>query len=103
MYDLAGKVALVTGVHGFVFEPLTDLDVIIEKYGQAHVIVGKADIRVLLTGTQDDVRAKVERCMSRGRDCSPSLSHTCPVPSPVPRTGSTGRGSRCRVSSGRWR
>ena len=58
-----------TGVHGFVFEPLTDLDVIVEKYGQTHVIVGNADTRVLLTGTQDDVRAEVERCMSRGRDC----------------------------------
>jgi hypothetical protein len=58
-----------TGVHGFVFEPLTDLDTIVGKYGQTHVIVGNADTRVLLSGTKDDVRAEVERCISRGRDC----------------------------------
>lgn len=62
--DIAG-----TGVHGFVFEPLTDLDVIVERYGQTHVIVGNADTRVLLSGTREQIRAEVERCLSAGRDC----------------------------------
>jgi uroporphyrinogen-III decarboxylase len=58
-----------TGVHGFVFEPLTDLDAIVERYGQTHVIVGNADTRVLLSGSKAQIRDEVERCMSLGRDC----------------------------------
>ncbi len=57
------------GVHGFVFEPLTDLRYIVERYGQTHVIIGNADTRVLLSGTREQIRAEVERCMSLGRDC----------------------------------
>ena len=57
------------GVHGFVFEPLTSLETIVERYGQTHVIIGNADTRILLFGTKDDIRAEVERCMSIGRDC----------------------------------
>ena len=57
------------GVHGFVFEPLTSLDYIVEKYGQTHVIIGNADTRILLSGTRHQIRAEVERCMSLGRDC----------------------------------
>jgi hypothetical protein len=58
-----------TGVQGFVFEPMTSLEYIVEKYGQSHVIIGNADTRVLLDGTQAEIRAEVERCMSLGRDC----------------------------------
>ena len=58
-----------TGVHGFVFEPLTDLAAIVERYGQTHVIVGNADTRVLLSGSKAQIRAEVERCMALGRAC----------------------------------
>jgi hypothetical protein len=58
-----------TGVHGFVFEPLTSLEYIVEKYGQTHVVIGNADTRILLSGTQAQIRAEVERCMSLGRNC----------------------------------
>jgi len=58
-----------TGVHGFVFEPMTDLSTIVEKYGQTHVIVGNADTRVLLSGTREKIRAEVERCIALGRGC----------------------------------
>jgi len=58
-----------TGIHGFVLEPLTDLEPIVERYGQTHVIVGNADTRVLLTGSKAQIRAEVERCMSAGRAC----------------------------------
>jgi len=58
-----------TGVHGFVFEPLTDLEYIVEKYGQSHVIIGNADTRILLSGTKEQIRAEVERCMTLGRNC----------------------------------
>ncbi len=57
------------GVHGFVFEPLTSLETMVERYGQTHVIIGNADTRILLFGTKDDIRAEVERCMSVGRNC----------------------------------
>ena len=57
------------GLHGFVFEPLTSLEYVVEKYGQSHVIIGNADTRVLLDGTQAEIRAEVEQCMSLGRDC----------------------------------
>jgi hypothetical protein len=58
-----------TGVHGFVFEPLTDLEVIVDRYGQTHIIVGNADTRILLSGTKDQIRAEVQRCISLGRTC----------------------------------
>lgn len=58
-----------TGVHGFVFEPMTSLEYIAEKYGQTHVIIGNADTRILLNGTRDQIRAEVERCMALGRNC----------------------------------
>ncbi len=57
------------GVHGFAFEPLTDLEYVAGKYGQTHVIVGNADTRALLMGPKEAIRAEVERCMNIGRDC----------------------------------
>jgi uroporphyrinogen-III decarboxylase len=57
------------GVHGFVFEPLTSLEAIVEKYGKTHVIIGNADTRILLSGTQAEIRAEVERCINLGRNC----------------------------------
>jgi hypothetical protein len=57
------------GVSGFVFEPMTDLKYIVEKYGQTHVIIGNADTRILLYGTREDIRREVERCMALGRGC----------------------------------
>ena len=59
----------VTGVHGFVLEPMTSLEYIVEKYGQTHVIVGNADTRILLSGTEGQIRTEVERCISLGRNC----------------------------------
>ena len=57
------------GVHGFFFEPLTDLHYVAERYGNTHVIIGNADTRILLMGTREEIRAEVERCMSIGRRC----------------------------------
>lgn len=55
------------GVNGFVMEPTTDMAYIAEKYGQTHVFIGNADTRILLTGTKDEIRAEVERCMAIGK------------------------------------
>ncbi len=58
-----------TGVHGFVMEPTTDMAYIAEKYGKTHVFIGNADTRILLSGTQAEIRAEVERCMAIGKNC----------------------------------
>ena len=60
--DIAG-----CGVHGFVLEPLTDMNYIAEKYGRTHVFIGNADTRVLLYGNRDDIYAEVKRCMDIGK------------------------------------
>jgi hypothetical protein len=57
------------GMDGFIFEPMTSLENIVEKYGQSHVIIGNADTRILLSGTKDEIRKETERCMFLGRDC----------------------------------
>ena len=49
-----------SGVHGFVFEPMTSLADIVEKYGQTHIIIGNADTRILLNGTRDQIRTKLK-------------------------------------------
>jgi len=58
-----------TGVHGFVMEPTTDMACIAEKYGNTHVFIGNADTRILLSGTHEEIRTEVERCMSIGKHC----------------------------------
>ena len=58
-----------TGVSGFVLEPLTDLRVLVEGFGQTHVIVGNVDTRTLLFGDEPAIRAEVERCVELGRGC----------------------------------
>jgi hypothetical protein len=57
------------GAEGFIFEPLTDLETIVKKYGQTHVIMGNADCRILTFGTKEDVYKEVKRCMDLGRNC----------------------------------
>ncbi len=57
------------GVHGFVLEPLTDLEYLAERYGETHAIIGNADTRILLRGVKTEIKAEVERCMSIGKRC----------------------------------
>ena len=57
------------GVDGFVMEPTTDMGYIAEEYGRTHVFVGNADTRILLSGTREEIRAEVERCMAIGKPC----------------------------------
>ncbi len=62
--DIAGA-----GADGFMFEPVTDLEYVVGKYGRSKVIIGNVDTRFLTFGTPDDVRADVNRCAELGRDC----------------------------------
>jgi hypothetical protein len=57
------------GVHGFVLEPVTDLQVAVEHFGQTHAIVGNVDTRVLLHGDRPAIETEVRRCMDLGRAC----------------------------------
>ncbi|MGI6209090.1 MAG: uroporphyrinogen decarboxylase family protein [Anaerolineae bacterium] len=57
------------GADGFIFEPLTSLEYIVERYGQSKVIIGNADARILTFGDRDAVRAEVARCIDLGRRC----------------------------------
>jgi uroporphyrinogen-III decarboxylase len=57
------------GAEGFIFEPLTDLRYIVERYGQTHVIIGNIDSRILQTKGPDQIRAEVKRCADLGKAC----------------------------------
>ena len=57
------------GVNGFAMEPTTDMAYIAEKYGKTHAFIGNADTRILLSGTKEEIRAEVQRCMDIGKKC----------------------------------
>lgn len=57
------------GVGGFVMEPMTDMKYIAEKYGQTHFFVGNADVRIIQSGTEEDIKNEVKRCIDIGKDC----------------------------------
>ncbi|HSV73631.1 MAG TPA: uroporphyrinogen decarboxylase family protein [Chthonomonadales bacterium] len=58
------------GADGFIFEPLTDLDVVVQRYGETKVIMGsKVDCRTLTFGTPDDIRAEIDATLSVAKDC----------------------------------
>jgi hypothetical protein len=62
--DIAG-----CGVHGFVLEPLTDMQHIADTYGKTHAFIGNADTHILLNGTKGDIYGEVKRCMDIGKKC----------------------------------
>ncbi len=58
------------GADGFIFEPTTDLDYIVEHYGQTKCIVGsKVDCRTLTFGTIDDVRRELDETLALAKGC----------------------------------
>jgi uroporphyrinogen-III decarboxylase len=57
------------GADGFIIEPYTSLERIVESYGQSHVIMGNIDTRILTFGTHDQIRQEVRRCAELGRGC----------------------------------
>jgi len=74
------------GCSGFFFEPLTDLEYVVEGYGQSHIIVGNADTRALLANDKAAIRAEVERCTALGKHCPGyfmNVSNMIPYNTPV--------------------
>ena len=50
------------GADGFIFEPMTDLDYVVEHYGKTHCIISsKVDCRTLTFGTPEQIKARDRR------------------------------------------
>ena len=63
--DIAGA-----GADGFIFEPMTDLDQVVAKYGKTHAIVSsKVDCRTLTFGTKAQIKAEVDATLKIAFDC----------------------------------
>ena len=59
------------GADGFIFEPMMELEPVVEKYGQTHVIVAsKVDCRTLGRGTQEQIRAEIDATLALAKRCS---------------------------------
>ena len=59
------------GADGFIFEPMTFLEPIVEKYGRTHVIVSsKVDCRTLTFGSREEIKAEVDATLELASGCS---------------------------------
>ncbi len=57
------------GADGFIFEPLTSLELIVQRYGKTHIIIGNADCRILTFGTKEEIEKEVKRCIETAKRC----------------------------------
>jgi hypothetical protein len=58
------------GADGFIFERLTSLDYVVERYGKTHSIFGsKLDCRTLTFGTREQIKREVDETLEIARDC----------------------------------
>lgn len=59
------------GADGFIFEPLTCLDYVVERYGKTHVIVSsKVDARTLTFGSWEQIQHQLDETLLLARQCS---------------------------------
>ncbi len=74
------------GVHGFFFEPCMSLEMMAERFGTTHVLIGNMDTRTLLHGTRADIRREVEQGLRIGSECPGyfmAVSNMIPANTPV--------------------
>ncbi len=74
------------GAHCLVMEPMADMAVFAEKYGKTHAFIGNADTRILLSGSREDIRNEVKRCINIGKSCPGfimAVGNHIPVNTPV--------------------
>ncbi|MHC5034067.1 MAG: uroporphyrinogen decarboxylase family protein [Planctomycetota bacterium] len=65
LYDLAEA-----GADGFCFEPRMDLEVVVRRFGDTHVIMGsQVDCRTLTFGATDQIRAEVDSSLEVAAGC----------------------------------
>jgi hypothetical protein len=58
------------GADGFIFEPMTNIETVIEKYGKTKVIISsKVDCRTLTFNTPTDIKYEIDATLSLARDC----------------------------------
>jgi len=58
------------GADGFIFEPMVDLNHVVEDFGKTHVIVGsKVDCCTLTFGTKDQIKAEIDATLELAFDC----------------------------------
>jgi hypothetical protein len=58
------------GADGFIFEPITDLDYVVERYGKTKVIMGShVDCRTLTFGKPEDIRREIDATLKVAFDC----------------------------------
>jgi len=57
------------GADGFCFEPTNDLELLVRKYGQTHVLMGGADCRTLSFGTLADIERELRDVFTLARTC----------------------------------
>ena len=69
-YDMFLDDLVDAGADGFCFEPTNDLEMMVAKYGQTHVLMGGADCRTLSFGTKADIERELRWIFA--------LAHRCP-------------------------
>jgi hypothetical protein len=58
------------GADGFIFEPMTNLDYVVEKYAKTKVIIGsKVDCRTLTFGTHEDIKHEIDETLKIAKGC----------------------------------
>ncbi len=58
------------GADGFIFEPMTSLEAVVEAYGSSHVIISsKVDCRTLTFGTRLQIAAEVDATLALATKC----------------------------------
>lgn len=87
-FDIFIDDLLKMNIDGFIFEPLTSLEILAEKCGKTHVLMGNIDSRILQGGTESAIRNEVKRCADVGRDLpgyffavGNHIPYTVPIPS----------------------
>jgi hypothetical protein len=69
LYDFFMDDIVAAGADGLVFEPMNDLELIVQKYGRTHALLGGADCRTLTFGKPADIEAEVRAQMKLAREC----------------------------------
>ncbi len=87
-FDVFVDDLLEMNIDGFIFEPLTNLELLAKKCGKTHVLMGNIDSRILQGGTEKAIRNEVKRCADVGRDLpgyffavGNHIPYTVPIPS----------------------
>jgi hypothetical protein len=58
------------GANGFIFEPMTSLEYIVERYGKTHAIISsKVDCRTLTFGKPEDIKREIDATLALAKDC----------------------------------